>query len=183
MYFGMQEWAEAGDQHPYFSAIFDPEITDYYCWTIPKENFLIIGAALLPQDQTSQKFERLKKKIRDYGIRFGKTVCREGAYILRPVTAGRPAAGTKGIALIGEAGGWISPSSSEGLSYAFRSALELAEVLRASPSDFEERFYARSRGLRRNIFLKNLKSRFIFHPVIRKLIMKTGLQSLDVFKA
>jgi flavin-dependent dehydrogenase len=55
---------------PYFSAIFDREISDFYSWTIPKEDYLIMGAA-----------------------------------------------------------GFISPSSAEGLSYAFRSALTAAEVL------------------------------------------------------
>ncbi|MBT8406548.1 MAG: FAD-dependent monooxygenase, partial [Deltaproteobacteria bacterium] len=44
-YFAIQEWVEADSNLPYFSSFFDPEITDYYCWTIPKGDHLIIGAA------------------------------------------------------------------------------------------------------------------------------------------
>ncbi len=31
---------------PYFTSLFGPDITDYYGWTIPKANHLLIGAAL-----------------------------------------------------------------------------------------------------------------------------------------
>ena len=58
--------------------------------------------------------------------------------------------------VVGEAAGWISPSSAEGLSYAFRSALMLAEALQTTPHDFEKRYYQKTRALRRNIVLKIL---------------------------
>ncbi len=90
--------------------------------------------------------------------------------------------GTKGIALLGEAAGWISPSSAEGLSYAFRSALMLAEALRATPNNFEKRYYQKARGLRRNIFFKNVKSHFIFNPKLRKAVMRSGLQNMEIYK-
>jgi flavin-dependent dehydrogenase len=110
----------------------------------------------------------------------GRTVWREGAYILRPLRAGQVFLGGDGIALIGEAAGWISPSSAEGLSYAFRSAMLLAEALKTSPNGFEKRYRDGTRGLRRNIFIKNLKSRFIFSPALRQLVMRSGLQALDL---
>jgi flavin-dependent dehydrogenase len=88
--------------------------------------------------------------------------------------------GKKGIALLGEAAGWISPSSAEGLSYAFKSALMLADALRNTPDGFEKRYHYKTRQLRKNIFRKNLKSIFIFNPILRKWIMKTGLQSITV---
>jgi flavin-dependent dehydrogenase len=180
-YFAIQEWVQAEGNLPYFSSFFDPEITDYYCWTIPKGSFMIIGAALRPKERTSEKFELLKRKLRDHGFHFGKTVRREGAYILRPLRMQQLSTGTKRIALLGEAAGWISPSSAEGLSYAFRSALMLAEALRATPNNFEKRYYQKARGLRRNIFFKNVKSHFIFNPKLRKAVMRSGLQSMEVY--
>ena len=111
---------------------------------------------------------------------FGKTVFREGALILRPVKQNQLVSGKKGIALLGEAAGWISPSSAEGLSYAFKSALMLADALRSTPDGFEKRYHEKTRQLRKNIFRKNLKSIFIFNPILRKWIMKTGLQSIAV---
>ncbi len=182
-YFAIQEWVEADNSKlPYFSTVFDPEITDYYCWTIPKGKHLIIGAALNPNDKASGKFLLLKEKLEDYGFKFGKAMKREGALIMRPVRIRQLSTGTKGIALLGEAGGWISPSSAEGISYAFRSALILAKVLRESTDNFEKRYHKKTRTLRRNIFSKNLKSHFIFNSRLRKIVMKSGLRSMKLYK-
>lgn len=179
-YFAIQEWVEADDRLPYFSSIFDPEITDYYCWTIPKDNHLVIGAALAPRDRTTERFDLLKTKLRHWGIEFGKTVWREGTYLLRPESVRQVSTGSRGIALIGEAAGWISPSSAEGLSYAFRSAQILAEVLHAGPENFERRYHRATLSMRRNILFKSLKSRVVFNPTLRGVVMRLGLQSMTV---
>ncbi|MCK4986525.1 MAG: hypothetical protein KAS40_13440, partial [Desulfobacterales bacterium] len=84
-YVAIQEWVERKNDFPYFTSIFDYSITDYYCWTIPKGNYLIIGAALHPKQKKAEKFKLLKRKLRHYGFEFGKTVWKEGAFILRPV--------------------------------------------------------------------------------------------------
>lgn len=181
-YFAIQEWVEGKNNFPYFTSLFEPEITDYYCWTIPKGERLIIGAALHPKQNIAKKFDLLKSKLRRYGFDFGKTVRREGAFVLRPVKTGQLLTGEKGIALIGEAAGWISPSSAEGLSYAFRSAVMLAEALRPTPYGFEKRYYEKTRALRRNILLKNMKSHFIFHPTLRSAVMRCGLQSVKIYR-
>jgi len=182
-YFAIQEWVEADNtKFPYFSAVFDPEITDYYCWTIPKENYLVIGAALNPNDKAPGKFLLLKEKLEDFGFQFGKPVKREGAFIIRPMSVRQVSTGTKGIALTGEAGGWISPSSAEGISYAFRSALILADVFNNSPDNFEKRYRKKTGELRRNIFAKNMKSHFIYNSFLRKMVMKLGFGSLELYK-
>jgi len=182
-YVAIQEWVEAGGSMPYFSSIFDPEITDYYCWTIPKDSLLVIGAALTPRDRTLEKFELLKKKLRDYGFAWGKTVWREGTFLLRPQTTRQVATGRQGIVLLGEAAGWISPSSAEGLSYAFRSAQLLAEVLQTGPENLARRYHAATMSLRRNILLKSLKSRIVFQASLRRIIMRLGLRSMDIVTA
>ena len=142
----------------------------------------IIGAALTPRDRTIEKFKLLKEKLRDYGFHWGKTVWREGAFLLRPQAIRQVPTGTKGVVLLGEAAGWISPSSAEGLSYAFHSAQLLAEVLHAGPENLERRYHRATAPLRRNIFLKSLKSRVVFHPTLRRIIMTLGLQSMEVYE-
>ena len=179
-YIAIQEWVERKNDLPYFTSIFDPNITDYYCWTIPKGNCLLIGAALPHKEKAAEKFALLKATLSKYGLQFGRTVFREGTLILRPVKQSQVFAGRQGIAMLGEAAGWISPSSAEGLSYAFKSALMLADALRGTPDGFEKRYQQKTRQLRKNIFLKNLKSIFIFNPVLRKLIMNSGLQAITV---
>ena len=177
-YVAIQEWVERKNDRPYFTSIFDVDITDYYCWTIPKGNCLLIGAALPYKQKAAEQFALLKTKLKAHGLQFGKTVFREGTLILRPIRQNQLSTGRKGIALLGEAGGWISPSSAEGLSYAFRSALMLAEAMQTTLDGFEKRYYQKSRQLRKNIFLKNLKSHFIFNPMLRKIVMNSGLQSI-----
>jgi flavin-dependent dehydrogenase len=182
-YFALQESVEANSELPYFCSIFDPQISDYYCWTIPKQNHLLIGAALRPRQNIAAKFELLKNKLRDYGFRFGKTVSKEGAFILRPVSTGQISTGTRGITLIGEAAGWISPSSAEGFSYAFKSALILAKVLSRTTKDFEKRYCQETRQLRNNILVKNLKSHFIYNPWLRNVVMRSGYRSMKIYRS
>lgn len=129
-YISIQEWFEVEDSMPYYGAIFDNEITDFYSWTIPKDNYLILGTALEIDKKANEKFELLKLKMQSYGFNFGKSVRRNGAFILRPENTKQICTGNDNIALIGEAAGFISPSSAEGMSYAFRSALALAQALK-----------------------------------------------------
>jgi len=182
-YFAIQEWVEAGGSMPYFSSIFDPEITDYYCWTIPKDSHLIIGAALTPRDRTIERFELLKTRLRDHGFQFGRTVWKEGTFLRRPQALRQICTGTSGVVLIGEAAGWISPSSAEGISYAFRSAEALAEVLRTGPDHVARRYYRVTLPLRRNILLKTFKSRVVFQPSLRAIVMRLGIRSMDIITA
>lgn len=182
-YIAIQHWLEADHQLPYFSTLFDPEITDYYCWTIPKEDRLIVGAALQPRQDVTGKFELFKTKLKDCGFHFGKLVRKEAAFILRPLRPQQISTGTNGIALIGEAGGFISPSSAEGFSYAFKSAIILADILSKSPDDFERRFRHKTRWLRANLLIKNIKSHFIYNPRLRNIIMRTGLKSMTVHQS
>lgn len=177
-YTAIQELVEADGAMPYFSSIFDPDITDFYGWVIPKSNHILIGAALLPKDSPTAKFERMKSRLRQNGMKFGQTIQRQGVMLIRPTRLNHVSTGGRGAALIGEAGGWISTSSAEGLSYAFRTAIMLAESLQPGIHGFEKRYYEKARALKLNLLLKNLKSRIIFTPALRHAIIKTGLQSL-----
>ena len=58
-YVAVQEWVERKNDFPYFTSIFDRRITDYYCWTIPKGDFLLIGAALPYKEKAAEKFTLL----------------------------------------------------------------------------------------------------------------------------
>ena len=179
-YIAIQEWVEKDHNLPYFTSLFDREITDYYGWTIPKANHLLIGAALPPGRTASARFELLKEKLRRLGFAFGRTLRREGAYIVRPTRLADVVPGSSRIALIGEAAGAISPSSAEGFSYAFRSALALAQAMRPTLEGFERRYRHELQALRANLFLKSWKSRVVFNPTLRKAVMRSGVQSVHL---
>lgn len=179
-YTAVQEWLYSDEMQPYFTTIFDPAISDFYSWTIPKENMLLLGAAIPHRHDVNAKFNLLKDKLKNYGFRLGSAAKREGTLIFRPVSNNQICTGANGIALIGEAAGWISPSSAEGLSYAFKSALACARSIAVEAPDFTPAYRRNASGLFLNIRLKNLKSPFMYHPGLRKIIMLSGIMSMDV---
>ena len=177
-FIAVQEWIESTQPQPHFTSLFDTDLTDFYCWTIPKGQALIVGAALSPDGTAREKFNRYKKKLQHYGFELGKVIRREGAVIIRPTDISQLRTAEMRQAFIGEAGGWISPSSAEGLSYAFRSAFLLSESLSTGIGGFEKRYTTLMKKLQRNIILKNFKSLVIFNPTLRAAVMRTGLQAV-----
>lgn len=181
-YISVQEWFKVNQNQPYYSAIFDNNISDFYSWTIPKEDYLIVGAAIKPKENVSQKFDLLKERLINYGFELNKSVKKNGAFILRPQSTKQIFIGKDNISLVGEAAGWISPTSAEGLSYAFRSAIALAKSFNSNPGNLIEEYYKNTKGLRINITQKNLKAPFMYNPFIRKIVMKSGLLSMSIHK-
>lgn len=180
LYVSIQEWFEMNHSLDYYGAIFDKEITDFYSWTIPKENYLILGSALKSQKNANEKFQLLKKKLAGYGFDFKKCIKRYGTGIFRPTSHNQICLGNKRIALIGEAAGFISPSSAEGFSYAFRSSLALAKALDDGIEGCHVLYKKYSDSLKANIMIKNMKSPVMYNENIRKLVMKTGLLSINI---
>jgi flavin-dependent dehydrogenase len=179
-YFALQEQVEMPEPMPYFSVFFDPEITDFYAWVIPKEDSVLVGVPAIGPGRPADKLARLKERLRRHGFRLGRTIRTRGAFILRPTRGRQIVAGRGRVGLVGEAAGWISPSSAEGFSYAFRSALALADALADGSDGFLSRYARATRSLRRNIASKLLKSRLLYSAGLRRLILRTGISSLDV---
>lgn len=177
-YISIQEWFECPYKIPYFTAIFDEEISDFYSWIIPKENYLLLGSALRPKANTREKYGILKSKLIQLGFNFDNKIKTEGAYIYRPKKVSQFYVGRDGIALVGEAAGAISPSSAEGISYALKSSLYLAQSLEEGIDGFLDRYKRKVKGIKLNLLIKNLKSPAMYNPYLRQLAMKSGLQSI-----
>lgn len=179
-YIAVQEWFKVESSQPYYSAIFDSVISDFYSWTIPKGDYLIVGATIRPRDKVQEKFELLKNKLRQRGFELPSAVKRNGAFIIRPQSLKQIYIGEGNIILIGEAAGWISPTSAEGLSYALRSAVALAQSIKAHPTDLIREYHQNTWGLSMNICGKNLKAPFMYNPFLRKMALTSGLLSMDI---
>jgi flavin-dependent dehydrogenase len=113
-----------------------------------------------------------------YGIDLTAPYKKHGTYLLRPQKLWNLTPGKEGMALIGEAAGFISPSSAEGLSFAMKSAVMLAESIKREAGGFMEIYGKKILKIRYDIFLKNLKSLLMYHSMSRRLIMKSGILSL-----
>jgi geranylgeranyl reductase len=106
MYIALQEWFENTEKINYYGALFDKEVTDFYSWIIPKDNYLIIGSALEPKNTPYKKFLLLKEKLKRHGFELGKSIRRNGAHLFRPQSNKQIHTGSGRIALVGEAAGF-----------------------------------------------------------------------------
>lgn len=173
-YISIQEWYKCSHPMPYYTAVFDEEISDFYSWIIPKENYQLLGSALKPQDNTRERYELLKSKLIKYGFDFENKLKVEGSFINRPKKPSQLYIGKDRIALVGEAAGAISPSSAEGISYALKTSLYLADSLEDGMESFFDSYKHKMHNIKVNLLLKNLKSPAMYNPLIRNMAMKSG---------
>lgn len=180
LYIAIQEWFKTDKNLDCHSAIFDKEVTDFYSWTIPKDKYLIVGSAIRPNDNIHEKFALLKDKLRGKGYQLDNGIKTNGIHLVRPRSISQLCIGNDKVALIGEAAGLISPSSAEGLSYGFRSALALSKALNEDINNYQGLYKSYTKSLFMNIILKNMKIPAMYNKYLRNIIMKSGVLSLDV---
>lgn len=116
------------------------------------------------------------------GFNLGEPEKTESCLVLRPSKINDFCTGKNNAFLIGEAAGFISPSSLEGISSAIDSALILSQILNSSSARPCLKYHRKTLALRLKIYLKVLKCPFMYYPPLRRLIMASGLNSIDVIK-
>ncbi len=172
-YFVMQEWIRIKNIEPhvvYF--IYDNEITDYYSWIIPKGKYTIIGSAIKKGDNTYEKLQLLKKKIKDNLNLSGIPLRKEGAIGLRPSNSTDVILGKDNVLLVGEAAGLISPSSGEGISFALESGERCAKAIIKNPDNPLNEYEKLCESLLSNMNEKIQKSIMISDPLKRIELLK-----------
>jgi len=180
LYLAIQGWFEARALDPCHTALFDPTITDFYGWAIPKADRLLVGAALRPGADAPPRFERLVERLRAAGLPLGRALTREGTFLARPTAPAHLVTGAGRVALVGEAAALVSPSSAEGISFALRSAALLARALEPGLSGWARRYRAAAGPLRRELLWKMLKVPVLFAPLPRRIVMASGLGAIPV---
>jgi flavin-dependent dehydrogenase len=178
-YVSIQQWFTEKNLNPFYSCIFDSKNTDCYSWTISKDGYFIFGGAY-PKQGCRTRFENQKRQLEKFGIYLGKALKTESCLVLRPSKLNDFCTGKNNIFLIGEAAGFISPSSLEGISSAINTGYYLSEVLNAKVSDPCTAYRRKTFGLRLKLYLKVLKSPFMYFPSMRKLVMASGVNSLKM---
>jgi flavin-dependent dehydrogenase len=149
--------------------VFARSLTDFYAWAIPKESGVLIGSAFGNTRGARGRFETVLTVMRrSLGLE-GPELSRSARMLSRPSRARDLFAGEGRVLLAGEAAGLVSPSSGEGLSFAFLSGAFAGEALGGNPParDYARRFASLARAIRR----KFLKARVIFSPRLRRLAM------------
>lgn len=180
-YTSIQQWFTETNLNPFYSCIFDPDNTDCYSWSISKDGYFIFGGAY-PKENSRQRFENQKERLKVLGFSFGEPVKNESCLVLRPSSFNDFFTGRNNGFLIGEAAGFISPSSLEGISSAINSAYALSQVLNSGVPNPCVAYFKKTLGLRLKLTLKILKCPFMYYPPLRKMVMATGIKSIDVVK-
>lgn len=179
-YVAIQQWFPENNSNPFYSCIFDPETSDCCSWSISKDNHFIFGGAF-PHSGCRDRFERQKKKLEKlHGFKFGEPEKTEACVVFRPKRFKDFVCGNDGVLLIGEAAGFISPSSLEGFSYAINSALTLAECFLKSEDRVEKRYCHASLKMKLKLMGKVAKCPFMYQPFLRKLVMKSEIKAIKV---
>ena len=178
-YVAIQQWFRDDHAAPFYSCMFDRGLTDCYAWGISKNECFVLGGAF-PKKGSKERFDALKGKLAKHGFVLGEAIRTEACKVLRPRGLFDCVTGKDGVFLVGEAAGFISPSSLEGISYAMDSAERLSRALNGARGDPAGRYAASAMKIRIRLFLKNAKSPFMYRKPLRWLVMKSGMQSLDM---
>ncbi|MBE6532014.1 MAG: FAD-binding protein [Ruminococcaceae bacterium] len=177
-YVSIQEWYEIPDKKiPVFSCIYDEKTSDSCSWTIIKDDNFIFGGAFL-KDGCRRAFAEQKSRLeKHYGVRFGTPRKQEACLVVSPRRYGDFFVGQDGAYLVGEAAGFISSSSFEGISSAIRSGRMLARAISSGrdKQQITKKYQSATIGLRFKLLLKIPKMKILTSPTLRHLIMKSGV--------
>ena len=178
-YVAIQQWFAESHPVPFYSCIFDNAITDCYSWSISKDGYFIFGGAY-PMKDGQARFEALKAKMEAFQFRFGNPLKSEKCTVLFPSRWKDFVCGKDNAFLIGEAAGFISASSLEGISYALESADRLNAVLTRHAADKNSAYRKVTRQLRIKLYGKILKSRILTSALTRKRVMQSGVAHIPL---
>ena len=158
-----------GEIEPFFDCIYIRSLGDEfgYGYVMPKGDVAIVGSVFYPKTKRPwEKQDRLLEILREALPQLGESVKREACsalYLRKPADV---VPGVGRILLAGEAGGFMSPTSGEGISYAIRSGILAGKALAANePGAVLAAYEVGTLPLRRDIFrrlrwLPFMESRF-----------------------
>ncbi len=147
-----------GPIEPYFDCIYMRDIGDEYAYSyvVPKGDVAIVGSVYYPRTKRPWEKQDLTLDIlRSAMPELGISVSREAAAALYLRSRADIVTGRGRVLLAGEAGGFMSPSSGEGISYAVNSGrLAGLAVAQASGLDALDAYTALTADIRANLFRK-----------------------------
>ena len=146
-----------GEIEPYFDCIYMRDIGDEfgYAYVVPKGDVAIVGSVFYPKTKRPyEKHEQVIERLRSV-LPLGESTKREAwvALSVRHSTDVYPGLGR--VLLAGEAGGFMSPTSGEGISYALNSGhLAGQAVADGSPANAVARYRSSVDHITRNVSRK-----------------------------
>jgi len=156
-YVTLQDFVQLeGELDPYFDCVYMRDIGDCYAYSyvVPKGELAIVGSVYYPKTKRPHEKQDVTLEIlRSRLPQLGESVKREAGVALSVRDPRDVVEGAGRVLLAGEAGGFMSPTSGEGISYAmYTGALAGTAVAEASSSQEALDLYRRgSAHITRNI--------------------------------
>lgn len=178
----IQDWVERpASMGPYFDCVRLRDVGDGHAYTyaLPKGDAALVGSVFYP-GATGQKskHDNVMDRLGD-ALGFGRSMRRESAAALQ-VRSGRDIVlGSGGVLLTGEAAGFISPTSGEGISYALSTGDLCARAILADSADPLGTYTKMAQPAVRNIAAKTRKIALLEYRVGHAVLaaMPVGLLS------
>jgi flavin-dependent dehydrogenase len=143
-----------GPLEPYFDCVYIRDVGDgfAYSYVVPKGPEAIVGSVFYPHARRPRRtHERVVALLREDLPALGDLLKREAGVALSVRAAGDVVAGSGSVLLAGEAGGFMSPSSGEGISYAMNSGALAGDAIARGNGDALRLYAEDTAELRRNI--------------------------------
>ena len=179
-----QYFKNDGQRVPFYSCIFDPATSDSCSWSIHKDGYIIFGGAF-EQNHCRSAFEEQKARFQKLlGNDLGKPLKTEACLVCSPRQMRDLCVGKEGVYLVGEAAGFISSSSFEGISSALLSGKLLADAFVCSDDHAHilSRYKKNTLSLRLKLYGKTFKRSILCSPALRYCIMKSGIMSVRKYE-
>lgn len=173
-YLTIQYWVETTDSlEPFFDCILMDRVIEghAYSYIMPKGNLALVGSVFYPGSRgVSKKHEAVMKTLNKRLKTFGPVVKREAGKALKVDRSKELFLGKGNVLVAGEAAGFISPTSGEGISYALNSGMLCAESINGANGDALSVYARKSRELTKNLKRKMNKFAILEKPSSRLLL-------------
>ena len=184
-YMAIQEWYKCVDtSNSFYSCIFDRKTSDSCSWLIHKDEYLIYGGAFDIKNSKDKFFEQKNRLSKFLNVDLNESVKREACLVYRPKRFKDFVTGKDGAYLIGEAAGFISASSFEGISSAIKSADILSKIIIKNDNinKITKLYIFKTINLKIKLRLKVIKRWFMYTSIVRNIIMMLGIDTIKIYK-
>lgn len=126
-----------GDIEPFFDCIYMRDIGDSfgYAYVVPKGDVAIVGSVFYPRTKRPHEKHDQALALLRAKLPLGESVKREAWVALSVRKPQDVVPGLGRVLLAGEAGGFMSPSSGEGISYALNTGRLAGKAIASAPGD------------------------------------------------
>lgn len=184
-YMAIQEWYKCVDtSNSFYSCIFDRKTSDSCSWLIHKDEYLIYGGAFDIKNSKDKFFEQKNRLSKFLNVDLNESVKRQACLVYRPKRFKDFVTGKDGAYLIGEAAGFISASSFEGISSAIKSADILSKIIIKNDNinKITKLYRFKTINLKIKLRLKVIKRWFMYTSIVRNIIMMLGIDTIKIYK-